>query len=587
MENNRIEEKKHELIEDIEVIWEDIIKMHNELVDGSTGEHCVEIRPIIRKANKKGICDKAGRSFHMWKADDKVKSRFKEWYEKNVLKKGACLFVSVHNFDSNIEAIKENGKKYKKYSINKFNQRGTRVLVADLDGITPEENQIFDEEMKRLKIPFQSLHTSPDGYQKRFYLKEDVADEFAVSKFTKLLYSKGYKVDQKLSNRGQIVRLNGSINNKCFSVNFPERTKQFMVKELISTDNKISVIDLWMKLDSLTTLKYNVKVEKINEELVKDIKNIKTVAAKEYDENTFKENYSRVIPIHYLKDLQRPIKHMLIDAKEGYTDHVIMFLIPYFKNTLNLSFEQTYEIFKVWSELNGYNEIDKVERIYYSEYKYGFGIYTDKLAKKYGSIDFKKKYDMAIKINNDTVNLKPGIFNREIYADLNNTTFKVYIGILFEYKASGKDTWILEDVISYNGISRKTAIKCLKELVDKKFISCIKFFRGEGRANEYIITRNYLALKTEHRVEFTLSELDRMFSKLKGNEIKTFVFMKFMVLRSKGYYFGNQEDIAKSIGISRNQLSTILKQLEKKRFLNIEKKNISPNIESNGYTLIF
>ena len=77
---------------------------------------------------------------------------------------------------------------------------------------------------------------------------------------------------------------------------------------------------------------------------------------------------------------------MLTDTDDGYTDAVIMFIIPYFKNTLKLSFEQTKSIMDKWAELSGYTEQDKYERIYYTEYKKGFGVYTTELQERYGSI---------------------------------------------------------------------------------------------------------------------------------------------------------------------------------------------------------
>lgn len=576
-----------ELKENIDVIWEDIIKVHPELIDGTTGEHCVEIRSIIRKPNKKGICDKPGRSFHLWKSDERSKKRFIDWYEQHILNKGACLFISVHNFDSNIEAIRENGKKYKKYSINSFNQKSCRVLVADLDNVSREENNSFDDDMKKLKIPFQSIKTSENGYQKRIYLKEIIHDEYAVAKFTKLLFCKGYKVDTKLINRGQVVRLNGSINNKCFSNNFPNRNKQFYVKSIIEAYEKISIKDLWRKINLLPTLKYDYKIEEIDDCLIEEVGEVKDIKSSEYDENYFKEMYSRVIKPDYIKNLQKPIKRMLVDSKEGYTDAVILFLIPYFKNTLKLSYEEVYKIFEVWAEINNYNQLDKIERIYYTEYKKGLGAYSKELAKKYGSIDFRKSYDTIIKINDNTININPNIFNKDLYIALDKTALKIFMTLLFEYKASSKITWSLSEVIKYNGISKPTAIKALKELVNKEFISRQNYYKGSGKESDYTLMKKYISLKTERRIEFTLSEMDRIISKLKGNEIKVYIYMKYMVLKSIDVvYYGNQKDISKNIGMSQQTVSDILISLCKKRFINIEKIKNKDGTESNSYTLI-
>jgi len=576
-----------DLTENIEVIWNDICRLHTEIADGTPGEHCVEIRALKRKRNAKGICDKATKGLHFWKDDKKSKDRFYKWYKENIENQGVCLYVSVHCFDSEIEAKQENGKAYNKYRINKHNQLYTRVLVADLDHVTEAENKDFDDTMDMLKIPFQSIHTSKDGYQKRIFLKEQIGDEYAISKFTKLLFNKGFKVDTKLINRGQVIRLNGSVNNKCFSDNFPDRNSQFKVYSVRDTNKIISAKELWEKIKTLSNKQNKYEVEDIDFNLNIEISKNEYKSTAYYNESSFKNNYYNVVPNDYLTNLQKPIKYMLTDSPEGFTDAVVMFIIPYLKNTLKLSFEQTKKIMDKWAELNNYTETDKYERIYYTEYQKGFGAYTDDLKKRYGSINFAKSYDTVIKINDNTANLRPSLFDEDLYPNLDKTALKVFIALLFEYKAQGKITWSLDEVIKYNGISKPTAIKSLKELTNKEFISCKTYFKGDKKPNDYTIQKTYIAAKTERRIEFTLSELDRMLSKLKGNEIKLFIYMKYMVLKSpEESYYGNQENIAEYVGIKQQTVSDILISLEKKRLINTERIKLDGKKTSNIYTLL-
>lgn len=575
------------LHEDVEIIWNDICRLHTELADGTPGEHCVEIRPLMRKSNIKGKHDVAIKNFHLWRADAETKERFIEWINSDIRNQGCCLYISVYCFDSAIKVLKENGSEYRAYTINKHNQLYTRVMVVDLDHVTDIENNQFDRAMEQLGIPYQSIQTSENGFQKRFYLQDQVEDSFALSIFAKLLINKGFKVDPKVINRGQVVRLLGSVNNKVFSPKH-SRCKQFAVKLIKDTDKKIAFKDLLNKINSLpncTFPKYNLNLMNVKDAVAIKKENFKPIAY--YNEDVFIENYKDIIPKHYLDNIQKPIRFMLTDTDDGYTDAVIMFIIPYFKNTLKLSFEQTKPIMDKWAELSGYTEQDKYERIYYTEYKKGFGLYTTELQERYGSIYFNKNYDTIIKINDSTANLKPAIFDEKIYPELDKTALKVFIGFLFEYKASDKITWEFSEVMNYNNISKPTATKALKELISKEFISCKTYYKGSGKENDYTLLKTYIALKTERRIEFTLSELDRMFSKLKGNEIKVFIYMKYIVLKSSdGVYFGNQWDIAKEIGIERSRVSRILNDLKKKRFLNIDKVKTPDGFESNSYTLI-
>lgn len=576
----------NDVIENADEIWKDLLKLHTELTDMTPGEHCVEIRAIKRKANLYGMHDKAAKGFHLWKDTKESKSRFLKWFSECVENQGVCLYASVHCFDSAIDAYNEQGKKLKKYSINSQNQLFTRVLVADFDYISEDENIKFDNIMDSLGIPFESIQTNELGYQKRIYLEEQVDDEYIVSKFTKLLISRGFKADPRLINRGQVVRLVGSINNKYLSPNF-NRVEAFKVKYVRECNKKISINSLFKKIKTLeiVDLKYN------NDDL--DINLIKKISKTEYkntsffEEEKFKENYKKIIPSGYYSNLQKPIKHMLLTTEEGLTDSALMFLIPFFKNNLKLSFEQTEKILLKWAEINNYTEIDKFERLYYTKNDAKFGVYEDKLKSVYGSINWQKNYDTVIKINDNTVNLKPEIFDVKIYKDLDNTALKVFLTIAFEFKASGKITWETHEIAEQNAISKNTITKCLKELTEKGFVSRTSFFKGSKKENSYTISNKFLALKTERRVEFGLSEIRDMLRALKGNEIKMFIYMKYMVLKSKDcVYYGNQEDIAKIIGISQQNASLILNSLCKKRFLNIEKIKLKRKNYSNQYTLL-
>lgn len=574
--------------EDIETMWNDICRLHSEIVDGTPGEHCVEIRPLMRKANIKGKHDVAIKNFHLWRADSETKERFTEWINSDIRNQGCCLYISVYCFDSAIKVQKENGQLYRAYTINKHNQLYTRVMVVDLDHISEDENARFDGTMNKLGIPYQSIQTSENGFQKRFYLEDQVEDSYALSTLAKLLINKGFKVDPKVINRGQVVRLLGSVNNKVFSPKH-KRDSQFAVKLVKDTNEKIAFKDLINRIASLPDCQYpkykNIGISNIKEAVAIKKDNFKPIAY--YCEDTFVDHYKDIIPSHYFDSIQKPIRFMLTDTDEGYTDAVIMFIIPYFKNTLKLSFEQTKAIMDKWAEINNYAETDKYERIYYTDYKKGFGAYTTELQERYGSLVFNKNYDTIIKINDDTANLKPNVFGNDIYPDLDKTALKVFIGFLFEYKASNKLTWEFSEIMEYNNISKPTATKSLKELVAKDFVSCKTYFKGSGKENDYTLLKTYIALKTERRIEFTLSELDRMFSKLKGNEIKVFMYMKYLVLKSSdAIFYGNQCDIAEEIGIDQSRVSRILTALNKKRFINIDKVKTKDGLESNSYTLI-
>lgn len=573
--------------EDVELMWNDICRLHTELVDGTPGEHCVEIRPIMRKANVKGKHDVAIKHFHMWRADAVTKQSFIDWVSNDLKNQGCCIFISVYCFDAALKTYKENGKPNRPYTVNKQNQLYTRWMVADFDNVSEDENKFFDDTMDNLGIPFQSIQTSEKGYQKRIYLADQVNDDAALSKFTKLLINKGFKADKKVINKGQVVRVVGTVNNKVFSPKYPDRNVQFPVTVVRDTTDKISFNDLWTKISSLPDIYPKYKTELLTVKQISEIKKEEFKPIAYYNEDIFIEQYKDIIPEHYIDNIQKPIRYMLIDTPDSFTDAVVMFIIPYFKNTFKLSFEQTKIIMDKWAEINNYTELDKYERIYYTEYKKGFGAYTSELQERYGSIAFHKNYDTVIKINDNTANLKPIIFEKNIYPELDKTALKIFIGILFEYKASSKITWSIKEIMEFNNVSKPTAIKALKHLVDKDFIACSESFKTKDKGNEYTLIRTYIALKTERRLEFTLSQLREMNRNLKGNEIKIFLYMRFIILKcSNGEYYGNQADIASAVGMTQQAVSKVLVSLNQKRFINISKVRINNISESNLYTLL-
>lgn len=575
---------KVELVEDVEAMWSDLLRLHPELTDKTPGEHCVEVRAISRKANSKNKHSRATQNFHLWKANNESKERFIQWYHKHAEDKGCCIYYSIHCFDSTIKAECK-----KAYTINAQNQLFTRVLVADLDHVSEVENRAFDETMDRLNIPFQSVQTSIDGYQKRFYLSNQIDDEYTVAKFTKILINKGFKVDEKLKNRGQIARLVGTINNKCYDPKF-KIEGQFKVRIDRDTNKLITAEELFDKINSLETVKEVYKSQYLKLEKVSTVSRDNFKFSAYYEEDKFIEAYKDIIPECYRELLQRPLKHMLIDSPDSFTDAVVMFIIPYFKNTLKLSLEETKSIMDKWAEINSYEETDKYERIYYTEYTKGLGVYPLELQEKYGSINFAVNYkpivDVIAKINNNTININPKIFEPSIYKELDKSALKVFLCFALEHKTSGKVTWTIKEVMEYCNMSKPTVIKNLKVLTKADFISYTAGVKKQGTEDQYTLTKTFIALKTERRLEFNISEIDRMISKLTGAEIKLFIYMKYMILKFQGQmFYGNQEDIASAIGVKRRAVSTTFESLNKKRFINIDKKVVG-KFESNSYTLL-
>ena len=96
----------------------------------------MELRPIKRDiVNLKKDFKKSYNAWHMGDKDIKELEDFM----MNITGKGYCIYYSAYAFDYHLDCENEDGKKFKKGTVNKQNSLFTTILAIDFDGMSYEE----------------------------------------------------------------------------------------------------------------------------------------------------------------------------------------------------------------------------------------------------------------------------------------------------------------------------------------------------------------------------------------------------------------------------------------------------------------
>lgn len=588
--------KENYIYEDYNVIWDDLKKRHYYLDDKDKqkkyGNIAVEVRAIGRKIG--GI-----KSYPIFDftADSKIK--FLNWFKANIKGKGYCIYTAVHTFYPKQTALKPDGSEYD-MKANHINLGPTAHLTLDFDHITEADNNFADIILQGLNIPFDSVRTSEEGWQKIFYLDSICWDAEAIKKFTALALSRGLKVDPEFSNKAQIERVHGGINNKCFLEKSVDRPNQFKVELEKSTTEKISLNRLWGAISKLPVVNSSIDVTPIYSEKPKSKKEIK-----EETINRFAIAYGDILNEHWLKHTDPTVKTMLMTCKMGIRNSVMLTIVPYLKHYMKLEREEFILLIKRWNKItkgaievneyiynwDTYSHLDKNGKPYIK------GKVFEEVVKEYGYINLKAGVRDKVEYyanrvedrSNEIVSFNLKVFRTDVMREMKHNSIKMFVLLAYENKVYSKDMWTQKDLIThkYLGLSKPTVIRCLEELVEYGFLIKNTVFKGNKESYTYSITPEYIKPFMKN-VELSLAASQRIIRELNGNEVKAYLLLKSL-------YIMNDGDISKytvvklgeMIGLNggknNNGFKNIIKSLEEKEFIKVIRTGIK---ETNMYELL-
>lgn len=528
--------------------------IYPELATEGYKEGCMEIRPV--KRDFKNLKKHYIQSYNAWKMQEKDIEEL-EKFMSNVTGKGYCLYYSAYTMDYNKECFKEDGSKYKKGKINKQNSLYTTILAIDFDGMDYEEFEKEKDKLKSLDIETLDIFTG-HGFQSIILLEHKVYDENVLGNFTELLISRGFKVDSSIVDSARLLRLPYTFNCKALD---PKQTEYYSednpeilpTVDINWTERRYHVQDIFNKIKSLEKIR-DCKDLDLDNLVIQDLEPVKdeeyapiTTPKKQREvkelkikiENT-KSQYPMIPDFDKLPD---PVKKMLTETPQGLRNQTIMFLVPFFRNTLGLNIQTIKQIMVIWGSnctpaMSESSVLADVDRIYKKGFKGGFGKYTTELRKAYGYLEFSK-YTRENKI----------VIPNAIFDDfdvISDGAIKIYLAMKLYNALDGIEEFTNKDIQTYAEISDSTFKRNIKDLVNLGYICKRKENRRIGEKYIYYINPYFSSIEGYTLIENGIIELLMM--KLTDGELKLYTYMCSMIDRSKGDCWASQKYLAKKIG---------------------------------------
>lgn len=546
------------------------------LKDNGYHKGAIELRAIKRDTHAKYI-----KSFNTWRMEKKDKDRLRNFLKK-INGQGYCIYYSVFAFNYDLE--NENKQKGK---INNGNALFTTILAMDFDDISEAEFEQEKIKLDKLGIETIDIYTG-HGFQSIVLLSEEVHDKDILRKFTKLLRKKGFKVDEAIVDAARVMRKPFTFNCKSLD----SKNKYYGEGEIIpvkvvrDTKKRYTLAEVFKKLNTLETIIYDDAIQ-----MEFDFNTIKTVPinyeAKE--EKKVKENEIKEIKIENLKtlysvyiDVERlpeAIQKMLQGSQEGLRNKVLLFIIPFFRNSLGLNIKTIKDILKIWGSCCSPSLeeefIDKeVNRLYKYQFKALYGQYTEELKKAYGYLEFDKfTKDNKILIPNE-------IFTD--YKILSGGAVKVYLAMKLSNKIDQIKNFEKQDIQQITNICERTLERNIKDLVNLGYVCKRRSNRRLGEKYEYYI--NPYFNKTAGFTMIDNSTVKLMLEDLTVGEIKLYTYLSMMVGSSKSDCWASQEYLSTKINKTQQGISLLTDNLTKRKY--ITKKTIeSENIKHCIYNL--
>lgn len=550
------------------------------LFDNVEGETCIEIRAINRNDDLPFL-----KSLNLFRLDDLSFNSLKKFL-KNVNGKPICLYYSAFCLNYSLSVKKPDGKKYNKGQINNINSMFTAILPMDFDNISEDDYYYFNSILEDLDIETINIFTG-HGYQNIILLNEKIYDKDIFKKFTYLLLSKGFPVDSKIIDSARVLRLPHSFNCKEYSSKFKSDIEPtaIPVKRINTTYRRYSCNKIFELIRSLKTvnteyeLKYNESLNKSDDKLLPEskINDIKLIP--------LREEY-KILNFDLLPEA---IKNMLAQTPKGYRNSVILFLVPFLRNKLGLSFDNIISVMIIWGKrcnpaLSSDFVETEVKRIYSYNNK-SYGVYSSELSQMFGYIDFKEydKYELDNKV------IIPNQFFSH-YDVLSDGAVLIFLMMKLFEKTENIKKWETEMIIDYCNINRATFYRNINDLIKFGFIDKKRNIKKFG--DKYIFYINKFYDKSLGFTLFNTSTLrmmvyDKHISLTKG-EIKAYTYMIKMINNNPTETcFASQQTLGEFIGKDRSTLSKITNSLNKKNYIKKDNYKDREGIEHCTYTLIY
>lgn len=560
--------------------------IHPQLTNTEWAEGAVEIRPVKRDHDDKTYVG----SYNTFGATEKDKKHLVDFLKK-VNGRGFCLYFSVYTFDSKMECLKADGKKFTKGKINNQNSLFTTTLMADFDDISQKD---FLKEVERFKSVglYPILVFTGHGFQTHILLNQKVYNKHILKYYNELLLSKGFKVDTKIQDSARQARLVEWWNCKELDVkydNYNPIDPELPATLQLDTDyeaQRYSLVEVFQALRKLETIIPQEEDEFVTDEVLNgsEIKplsesiEVKAIdkKSKKVDSIEIESDSSEYQQYFDFDNLPRPIQRIFLKTPQGVRNDALLFLIPLLKNTVGLSLKEIQECMIIWGRncepsLSKEFVTREVKRLYAYRYDGRWGKYTSELAKEFGAFDFN---DLRIQ-DDDKIKVPNQVIKALSDKSFNEGVLRTYLLILLHLHEDDEvKNLTIGEVCEITGNSERTVKRHLSELVARKFL--LRRTKGVYRKGKECFTHYpnpMLFFNTDGFKLINTSLIELMYDKLTDGEAMLYLYMKTLTLSSgTKTVLTSQQKLGKSISRTQNGVSEMTEKLHEKKFLKKETK---------------
>lgn len=547
--------------------------------DNNWNEGAIELRPIKRDEYLK----KYIRSFNTWHLQQNDVDALRKFLGL-INGQGYCLYFSGFAFDRSKEVLRKDGKPYEKGKVNNENSLFTTILPMDFDNLS--EDEFLEQKQRLINLGIETHDNfTGHGFQSFILLSHRVLDKDIYKKFTTLLISKGFKVDESLSDSARQLRMPFSFN--CKAMDKKSEYYDPLYPEIIPTtvinwtDKRYHVVDVFEKLNSLpdviaplaplkeidTKAFTTAPLTKTEEKVEKEKKEREIKEVKEIKIQSLKSVYSSL----NIDRLPEPIQKMLGGSQHGLRNKVMLFLIPFLRNSLGLNLQTIKQIMVVWGErctpkLDADHIIKETERIYGYGLKGKHGKYTEELRKAYGYLEFEQyKRDNKILIPN-------AIFDD--FDVISDGAVRIYLSLKLAEKIDGIQEFTKKDIQQYADVVVRTVERNIKDLVSMGYI-CKRRSKNRRMGEEHVYYINPYFSATDGFTMLETSLVRLMLKMLTDGEMKLYSYLCRMIGNGGSECWASQKYIAKRVAKTQQGVSLVTTKLMEKGFIKktTEEKN--------------
>lgn len=585
-ETNKLSEQKLE--EQLHIITRFLEAVHPSLMQDREYRPAVELRPLARGEENYLLT----RSLVIWDLGEKTADRLRAFLERHN-GQPTCLYYSVFTYNNIQKTITSKGVPAKNGKITTNSAIFAEEIALDFDDIGFAEYVKLVDRFEALGIYALWVNTG-HGYHAHILLKDPLDDKALLRRCVYKFRSKGFFCDSKCVDPARVMRLPGTVNNKCFQdeAYAAERSNPPVCSITQDSRERYNLADIMEKLDSLPTISSEDEAAYLGLSAPAAKEETTAPVAKSVPQSNKRESFPEEITLRKIEyahlsqyNLPAPVEKMLAYTPKGYRNSALGFMIKFFKTQYKMGKTAIFETLQLWSEeacdpaYDPREFKDDFARLYY-QYN-GLG-YDPSLARLFGTIDFEN----LILLRKKDIHIPQKFFRA--FAELDGHEVRTYLAIKLLEHIEEETTQ--EKIAEVLGISTRALRPSIQSLV-KSGLGFMK--KGNARMqvpNTYHSTRlnsahDGFVIFSYNDIRAYLTELCEQGGRTRSNgELKLYLYMRWMFQEREIYM--SQENLGKNIGVEQNTISVMVHRLRDKHFLKIEKKRYHSCLESCEYTLL-